>query len=570
MRRKGPRHVLGWLILTCLFTTSMESAVGKDLYRILYSDDPLLSSRMGRGRNEVRQGRRARAKQFSAPDERRFGQERDPFIEAAFASYYWVLPLTGQPPKKPKRVDGFLIYTDTEYDQKWLLTEKPDQNPSLQVEKVVSGLKEKWAEYQFLLKYAPELAPPLTKLGSEVLGSVLTPEERKLRQPDAFEKLSAAKKEALIASIDKKLAEVTPEQMNLAAKALEESLGGRSIVKLRAGFHSEGNVPKTYKAWAPIWKGYLAETRPKIQTLLQEKKLPPMGVSETQLELQNVIWNFDYIEGTVLEELLLDPSQVVVQKMIKIGKEVRIHVVEGKILKGATFLRNYEPFGQYLTLAEAEKFESEFETKFIANLDKKYLPWASSSDLVYDTETKSYRILDLNPGYESGYLFPEEDLYTTHLFSKYFTGEDSPYLLAFEDLHRKALGEEKAALLKKMYRDYHPLVYGDPTGGYDHESFWDRVIRSYIDHDLKENATAEAVDTSLRHFEDAGLVAPTIYFQFLNEVQKVKKIKLESLRVKHWVKKLSALCRQQGLPCTALDEKGDVRLIPIKDGRKEE
>lgn len=549
--------------------TLSQAVLAKDLYRILYSDDPILKQGTRPRRFSERfqtQQRRMKQRKLSSVDAR-YGQERDPKVEEAYGSFYYVIPESGKPPERPLSAPGIVIYNSTPYDSPWVKPEKKADDLCGKFQHVVEELSDKWAEYAFVLKMAPKMAPPLTKKGSHFFESVLTPEERNQRSLEGYEELSSNEQRALIASIDKKIRQITPAKVESMGKQMQEFMGGDSLVKLRKGFHSEGNLLKTYKPWGEIWKRYLAETRPRIQKRLAEKKLAPMGVASAQLEIQNEIWDWDFIEGAVLEELLSDPEEVVAQRKIKIEKEVRIHVVEGKILKGATFLRNYEPLGQYLTSEEIEFYENEYRTKFLDNLPESYRPFSASSDVVLDGDTKQLRLLDLNPGYESGYYFPEEDLYTTHRLASELTGESTRFLNEFHDFLDSRMGAEKLRLLKRVYNNFHDFVYGKGEDAYDHESFWDRVLRHYVDDVLKEAPSHEALDQVLNQLHAAGLKSPTIYYQFLNEVQSTTKLRIPEARRAYWVKELNHLA--EGEYIASVDKNGLIKLT-VKPEEKAE
>lgn len=511
----------------------------KDFYRVIYSDDAI---RFVGDKNKEKGPRKSKR------DDNKLGLERNPLVEEGYGSLYVVVPSKGHVPKKPFEVNGTLIHSSADDDGVYVIGNgtgnfKKD-NPALAMEPVAEELGDKWAEYEFLKKFASNktltenIAPPEMHLGSDYvntkdLGTTETLSAQDLKNR-LSENLSEQKRDALEAKIHKILYQITPEKIEEIRVKIQNAQG-KSILKVREGFHSEGRLPKTHKDWKAIWKNYLAETRPEI--LKQKAKL-----AKSSTELQNVIWNWEHIEGAVLEQLVLDPKQVVVQKMIEIEKEVRVHVVEGKVLSGASFLRMY-PLGTFLTAHEIKKVEESVSNYFLKNLigaqstvaKMSYDPFSCSPDIAVEKGTGKLYILDLNPGFYSGYLYPEEDLFTTNLLAAHYLDKKTPFLEAFEDVKKARTLEEKGTLLAKLTDHYSYFIKYE---GEDHESFWDKVIRHTIDKDIAEAPEKErrmVFDRLLVLFKEAGLRSPSIYYQFINEVQNEYKINLGA-RAFYWQK----------------------------------
>jgi len=500
----------------CVFAFFLaQSVLATDLYRVIYSDDPI--------RAHVKNGRD-------------FGIERDAQVEAAYGSRYVVVN-ADKKPKEPILVPGVLVNT-AEDDDAWVKAELPQNNVGYNFDKKMSDLGGKFSEYQFVIRHTPKqgrnLAPPKMIEGNTILKKSLLSDEE-LATWRQIDDLNTREARAFRSLITKKVEAVSPEKLEDIKNSIMKYMGGDSILKPNFRNHSEGNVPKAKasKNWAASWEGYIKTTRPKI-----EQKLRELENKKSSESLQTFIFDWDFIEAKVLEELLLDPQSVVIQKMIDISKEVRVHIVRGKILEGATFLRMY-PLGQYLTKAEINNIEKNVNSLFLNNLPKDIL-FTSSSDIAIEKGTGKMYLLDLNPGYYSGYFFPEEDLFTTHRLAKSFTKTDSAFLRRFEDFKNTPMGdpsEEKLRLLKKIRKDYDKFIFGKDKFAYEHESFWDRVTRHYIDDVLSKNPTADELDLILSHYEAVPLKVTSIYYQLLNEVQEKTDVRLPQIRLAYWKKK---------------------------------
>lgn len=412
-----------------------------------------------------------------------------PLLERAYGSKLYVIK--GKPKAKADVVDGIVLHTDDAEDPKWVIGKEGNPATEKTIKELGDKLGDKYVEYKWLTDNAPkDMHPPETVLTSEFAkAGTKSTQIEKIRQK-MFDRL------------------------------------GKALLKIRISFHSEGRLPKTTDNWRKIWKGYSTKTKPTITRI--KKKLRGSSV-----ELQNKIYNLPFIEGRILEEVLKHPTRVVAQKMIKINKEVRLHVINGKVIKGATTLRFY-PLGQYLNEDEIEDVEAAMQ-RFVDGLPKDIRShYSSGTDIAID-EKGNKVLLDLNTGYESGYLFPEEDLYTTNLIAQYFTRKSTPFLDEFSAF-RKATLADKLALLKKMENEYRPFL-GDEGGP---ESFWDRVGAEYIKA-LKANPTPATYDQILTHFQQAGLEEGSIFYQFCAQAQNELQAKLTPRRAADWVKTLSEL-----------------------------
>jgi len=431
-----------------LFFVIGFSVQARDFYRIFYSDKPL-------------------------------NQQDHDFLRQLYGSELYVVPSFAKPPKLPKHLQGIVLHNDDD-DILWV---KGDENPAFEMPDFLS---DKWNETQFLLRYAPELAP------QAVLASVF------LKGP--------SKKEALEA----------------IRRRIEREMGP-SILKTRNGYGSDGHLPKTTDPWAVIFESYLKDTKPKIEELNRQ------GLVEN---LHETIMELPFSEALVLEELLNNPGDVLIQKLIDIEKEVRLHIVRGKILKGGTFLR-FSPLGVYLSEPEIERIEEAITRFLLSRLPAEYRNLSCGMDVAMEKKTGKLFIIDLNIGNYSGFFFPEYELFTTQLIAEYFSGHETPFLKQFREFE-KAPFEEKYLKLRPLVATYGAYVASTETMG-----LWDRAARAYI-RDLSENPTPERFDQILSQLSQLGLQDVQLYHQICAEIQdRFPNLRLAPSRLWYWVRFLS-------------------------------
>ena len=379
----------------------------------------------------------------------------------------------------------------------------------------VGDISDKWHEAGFLKAVAPKMAPE-TRLGNDEKFAVNAPD------PAAVEEITRSVREVMqkySVAEDPKLLQDTIH-LELLRRHIE-TLQGKSILKIRGASHSEGHLPKTNDNWIETYIVYMTQTKPKMEAI--EKEIA--GTSES---LASRIVDLPMIEGLTLERVLQQPTDVVVQKMIKSKKEVRIHVVNGEIIEGATFLRFYEP-GEYLEPGEIHAIHSALRHDFLDNLRGDVKKFSATMDVIVDSEGHYYCI-DLNAGLSSGYYYPEEDLFTTALFARYFTGKNPEILREFEEFATEPLGPRKVELLKAMLAKYEGFMKGDVL-----EAFWDRVLFNYREI-LSESKTGKRLSEILGEFRDAGLREILIYDEFLADVQTTwPQIRLPEKEAQFWL-----------------------------------
>lgn len=377
----------------------------------------------------------------------------------------------------------------------------------------VGDISDKWHEANFLKTVAPKMAPE-TRLGND-------------------EKFAASLDRSVVEEVTRTAREVMQKYSVSDPKLLEnavrlellrrqiEAVQGRSILKMRGTCHSEGHLPKTKDDWIETYIVYMTQTKPKVEMIEKE-------ISGTSISLATRIVDLPMIEGMTLDRILQEPTDVIVQKMVKSKKEVRIHVVNGDIIEGATFLRFYGP-GEYLEPGEVQAIHAALRRDFLDNLKGDLKKFSATMDVIVDTDG-NYFCIDLNAGLASGYYYPEEDLFTTALFARYFTGKNPQILRDFAEFATEPLGPRKVELLKAMLAKYEGFMKGDVL-----EAFWDRVLFNYREI-LSESQTGKRLNDILNEFRDAGLREILIYDEFLADVQSAwPQIRLPEKELQFWL-----------------------------------
>lgn len=359
-------------------------------------------------------------------------------------------------------------------------------------------LSDKWDEYRFLAAVAPSIAEPESHLASEFTTGAPDPEVESEIQ----------------SSVDSEMKKLSPGDPDMAARflvlervrRLAHARMGRSILKMRDGFHSEGRLPRTDDDWMGLYARYCRVSKDRVDAALQEARQAVSGSIEDDLV------HLPFIEGRTLDRLLADPTRVIIQKMISISKEVRIHVVEGTVLEGASLLRFHRP-GSYLTPDEIERVESAVRDRFLRLLPPAHAKFSFTGDVAIEAGSGRITMIDLNPGYTSGYYFAEADLITTHLLARHFTGESTPVLDRIEAIGKAASGQERIGLIREfltrydfILRDSFPL------------EFWDRVI-AYQFEEIRRDPTPESLEFALTELKHSGLTFVVPFQQLLAQVQ---------------------------------------------------
>ena len=487
---------------------------------------------------------------FYEEDRRTQTPEKLRLLETAYGAklflYSW--EDDAEAPKQPKHVEGVVVHDDPSDDGEplWVVG---DENPTVDFQRVKAkytgkfgDISDKWVEYHFLkATVPPSMVPPEMHLACEFSTGL----ESDL--PEITEKAKAAVKTLGIA----KTFEVDLIQLELVRRRIQKQLG-KAILKNRLLNHSEGtSLPKTKADWIDLYAHYAQQSQEKIHKLLKDIAAGRKGgFAEHLLETP-------YAAGYALETLLdnmkaisqgnqkLEECEIVVQKMISLRREVRVHIVNGRIIEGATFLRFYH-LNEYLPKEDKDRIEGTLRDKFLAALPKEERDsLCATPDMVIDQTSGSVRFLDFNDGIESGYYYPEEDLFTTNLLAKHLSGESTRFLdefKSFTDLDPVDDAGLRLASLKSLLKKYRSFMQGDVL-----EAFWDRVQRDYLDRIARARGERrEAILLAgLSQFEAAGLEQPTIYLQFLAEAFGTSKALAADLS--EWKPKLEQMAQAKGL-----------------------
>lgn len=459
-----------WVLGVCLLVRPCLAAEAP-FYRVVYSDDEGLE----------------------------MGQE---WLERAYGAHIVVIPPSGHPPGRPLSVDGRVLHTDSTEDLAWVrgsygkdpMIVQAEIEREIQRELGLDDISDKWDEYRFLSAVAPALKPPEMLLGSHLEplvddGGLETEIRTRVRSLTGVE-CDAAMMSDLV-------------QLELRRRLIVARLG-KSILKSRERCHSEGRLPKTSDDWVSLYVNYIRSTKSEVERLSREKAGGGTYVEEFLIDLP-------YLEGRVLEDLLRKPESVVIQKMVFIDKEVRIHIVEGEVLKGATFLRHFH-FGEYLSAEEVQRIETAVRQELLGRLPERWKSFSASADVVIEKESGHLTIIDLNAGLESGYFFPQEDLFTTNLVSEHFSGVRPPFLKEFDEFLRAPPGARKIELLRGIEERY--AFYFES----DDPAFWDPVLRHYREL-LGSSPDADRFAAVLEELYQEGLRSSRLYWQLIREVQ---------------------------------------------------
>lgn len=434
-------------------------------------------------------------------DDRILEQGRS-FAERAYGACVHVVSTRGAPPARPVALPGIVVHLDPIEDARWV---QGRTNPMLDYLALkdrlgslfsVGDIDDKWYEYRFVKAAAPDAAPPRMELVARYARAPIHEDER--RRATAAVKRALAGRTRIALSLIEELVRLEVLRTRMHADL------GRALLKVRDLNHSEGKLPSTDGDWIGLYLSYLAETKTAIDRLRDE-------VEGSCATLESRITDLPHVSGRVLELLLRKPERVVVQGSVRIAKEVRVHVVEGKVLTGATFLRFY-PLGGYLTEAEIAAVEATVQRHLIDRLPGELARFSCSSDVLIEEGTGAIRILDLNAGIESGYYYPEEDVLTTNLLAERLTGRRTPLLEEFDGV-MAAHGRRRAERLGRLVAGLEPVLSGDVL-----EAFWDRVLVHHV-RAITRDPRPEALAGALEELAQAGVPRASIVHQLIAQVQ---------------------------------------------------
>jgi hypothetical protein len=345
------------------------------------------------------------------------------------------------PPSSPRRVRGAVLHNDMLEDP---LRFTGARNPALDASRAHAELADRWAEHQLLVSAAPELAP------ERILASELGDFPRRQESGDPRPRLAA-----------------------LGAR-LGERFPSGWLMKPRRGFGSDGRLPTHEHDLLALWSTFEAETVPARDALRAR-------ISDPDRLIEALYEDVEGAEALPLEEFLRDPSSVLVEAWIEHQEELRLHIVEGEILDGATTTRWWRegPPPEREVLRRAERALEPLLS---------HCPRLSCSpDLLLTAGTPGgFRLIDLNPGIESGMYYPENDLFIAQRLAEHFLGRPTPYLAALRRFERAPLSKKlplARALIERAGR------WAKETGAF---GLFDRIVLGYIDAARTPATCAEA------------------------------------------------------------------------------
>lgn len=321
-------------------------------------------------------------------------------------------------PRGPVRVPGVVLHNDLDADPRVFVGA---QNPALAGRELNQRLSDKEQEYRFLEKYAPELA--VESVRGDALGAA---------------------------------------ELRSLQSALERRFG-KYILKPRHGFGSDGHLPTHEDDFVELWRAHASCVAPHRARIFAETADEDERTVRLYEELERP-------ESLVLEMWLRDPSSVIAQAHFPHREELRVHFVEGKRLNGAT-TRRWWKSGAPLADSDARSAEAAIAKICAARPEMRSFSCAADVLIGRNDEVK---IIDLNPGLESGMYYPENDIYIANLLSAHFRGVQTEYL-------RDLRAFESAPLNRKLD---HQRALESKIGAYirGHESygFYDRLADTYL------------------------------------------------------------------------------------------
>ncbi len=474
----------------CLFTALLASKplVADDFYRIFYNE-------------ELKTGAYKKMQEWEGLTT----DELKARVEESYGAKILFLPYENDHKPKPSEVtaiDGWFLFASWD-DLPWVNT-RPGMNLEENFTKVhknllkkiqrtypdIKDLGDKFDEYRFLTTFFPLISPPEMRVATDFMEGKETAAEKKAIE-DKVKGVMASKK-----LTDSKL-EKDLVKLELIRTRINQQLGF-SVMKNRGLNHSEGRLPKSKKEWVELYANYVASgDKAKLEKFLKSDE---GGFAEFLLEL-------DYAEGYALETLLKTPKKIIVQKMVDLKREVRMHINHGKILKGATFLRFYK-LNEYLPPEDQAVMEKAVEENLLAKMDPEDRENFYASPDIYLTKAGKVLIGDFNDDIDSGYLYPEEDAITTNLFALDFRGQNNPppYLVLLDAFRTLPITHDKKlpALMEFLERSA-PFMQGDVF-----QAYFDRIGDSYLEHIAEARGDAQkskeyglAIE-HLLHYKDAA------------------------------------------------------------------
>lgn len=375
-----------------------------------------------------------------------FGDRPSPAERARLEYLYGTALLfdsgTARPPAsaEARAIRGTLIHNDLSGEPGTFFGQS---NPALECLAEHGRYGDRWEEHLILERVAPELSPP----------AVRASELRSLAGVETGKKDQRSLLRAIQAELD--------------------GTFGQYILKARKGFNSEGHLPNDQDDFVALWSRFKNEFVPERAKLRRTIDDP----DELNARLNETV---PAASGQVIEALLADPSSVVVQRRLPHRDELRIHVVRGKVLAGATISR-WGDGGRAPDPKDARRAEAAVE-RMLARLGE---PISLGLDLL--VTDSGFAIVDLNAGLQSGFYFPEYDVRVTNLLAEHFLGHETPYLHDLRAFESAPLTEKLGAALGIE------ALIGDFMAKHQGCGFYDRLIAAYLQ-ELRADPSTDTLD----------------------------------------------------------------------------
>ncbi|CAN5909781.1 hypothetical protein BH11MYX2_BH11MYX2_12580 [soil metagenome] len=222
------------------------------------------------------------------------------------------------------------------------------------------------------------------------------------------------------------------------------------VLKPTSSFATDGKFPSNLTPFCALHAAYLAEEKPIAERFVAEGK----DATEAHLELNKL----PSYPGRVLDAVLTDPETVIIQERLDIAQvddvadEYRVHVVSGRVLERGTEHR----WDNYRALAPDRVRSAEaLVDRVIARLPVPYDRLTYGVDVVRLTDD-SFRIMELNAGWESQYFYAEYDIWVANRLASHYAGAPTPLLAKFATFEQAPSVSTRLAHLQSLLA--HPAL----------------------------------------------------------------------------------------------------------------
>jgi hypothetical protein len=320
----------------------------------------------------------------------------------------------------PVRVHGTVWHSNTK-EAKFFLG---DSNPVLEQRDFMKLLEDnKWEEAKLLMQHVPDAFPR-----TENLAELLR---------------------------DLRLLPANGAQLPEIVSALRARYPNGFFLKPVGGFNAAGTFPTEKSDFVTIHRGFTRDVKPKMEQLLKETG----DATTVHLELMHL----RHYSGRVIDDMLLRPETVIIQEKIrpafgnslKAGKafeavpiEYRVHVVEGRVLRGTTMSRWDD---SRTMLPEETAAVERFSQRVVNRLPPGMRRMCFGMD-VMKTENGLFQVIELNPGGESGYLYPETDVWIPQKLAERYHGKPTPLLAEFERFKQASTLASREQILQNLIK----------------------------------------------------------------------------------------------------------------------